>query len=229
MDSWPACLPARGCSVLMCATTHCPIAALHRHLHPPLLSNPPPPQHLSGLELYFAMARGAPGAPALDMSKLLDTNYHYLVGGTRRMHACTRERVRVRMRVCHQIDVALPTCLCPLAWHVPPDAALLHLGFSRLPLLPFMSVPPSRTDAAPSPPSAPPPGARAGPGLHPPPGLLLPLGPPRQGPGAAGQGRRRPHAGACARWSHLQPRVRRPPATHPAKGDCAHCRLPACS
>lgn len=25
------------------------------------------------------MARGAPGAPALDMSKYLDTNYHYLV------------------------------------------------------------------------------------------------------------------------------------------------------
>lgn len=34
---------------------------------------------LSGLELYFAMARGAPSAPALDMSKYLDTNYHFMV------------------------------------------------------------------------------------------------------------------------------------------------------
>lgn len=36
-------------------------------------------QHLKGLEQYFAMARGAPEAPALDMSKWFDTNYHYLV------------------------------------------------------------------------------------------------------------------------------------------------------
>lgn len=28
---------------------------------------------LSGLEQYFAMARGAPGALALDMSKFMDT------------------------------------------------------------------------------------------------------------------------------------------------------------
>nr|BAU71146.1 METE; cobalamin-independent methionine synthase [Parachlorella kessleri] len=36
-------------------------------------------QHLSGLDRYFAAARGAPGAPAADMSKYFDTNYHYLV------------------------------------------------------------------------------------------------------------------------------------------------------
>lgn len=36
-------------------------------------------QGLSGLDLYFAMARGYEGAPALDMSKYLNTNYHYLV------------------------------------------------------------------------------------------------------------------------------------------------------
>ncbi|KXZ56801.1 METE protein [Gonium pectorale] len=34
---------------------------------------------LSGLQRYFAMARGAPGRPALDMTKLMDTNYHFLV------------------------------------------------------------------------------------------------------------------------------------------------------
>ena len=34
---------------------------------------------LKGLDLYFAMARGYEGAPALDMSKYLNTNYHYLV------------------------------------------------------------------------------------------------------------------------------------------------------
>jgi Cobalamin-independent synthase, N-terminal domain len=34
---------------------------------------------LQGLERYFAMARGAGGAQALDMSKYFNTNYHYLV------------------------------------------------------------------------------------------------------------------------------------------------------
>ena len=34
---------------------------------------------LSGLDLYFAMARGYRGAQALDMSKYFNTNYHYLV------------------------------------------------------------------------------------------------------------------------------------------------------
>jgi 5-methyltetrahydropteroyltriglutamate--homocysteine methyltransferase len=36
-------------------------------------------QHLSGYDLYFALARGVPGTEALDMSKFFDTNYHYLV------------------------------------------------------------------------------------------------------------------------------------------------------
>ncbi len=36
-------------------------------------------QHLTGLELYFAMARGREGIPALEMTKWFDTNYHYLV------------------------------------------------------------------------------------------------------------------------------------------------------
>lgn len=31
-----------------------------------------------GLGLYFALARGSEGAPALDMSKYFDTNYHFL-------------------------------------------------------------------------------------------------------------------------------------------------------
>jgi 5-methyltetrahydropteroyltriglutamate--homocysteine methyltransferase len=35
--------------------------------------------HLTGLDRYFAMARGAEGAPALEMTKWFDTNYHYLV------------------------------------------------------------------------------------------------------------------------------------------------------
>ena len=34
---------------------------------------------LSGLDLYFAMARGCEGAAALDMSKYFNTNYHYEV------------------------------------------------------------------------------------------------------------------------------------------------------
>ena len=32
-----------------------------------------------GLELYFAMARGAAGLPALELTKWYDTNYHFLV------------------------------------------------------------------------------------------------------------------------------------------------------
>lgn len=36
-------------------------------------------RHLSGLEQYFAMARGKDGMPALEMTKWFDTNYHYLV------------------------------------------------------------------------------------------------------------------------------------------------------
>ncbi|MDL4773851.1 5-methyltetrahydropteroyltriglutamate--homocysteine S-methyltransferase [Actinomadura xylanilytica] len=32
-----------------------------------------------GLDAYFAMARGAEGVPALEMTKWFDTNYHYLV------------------------------------------------------------------------------------------------------------------------------------------------------
>ncbi|MGC9398011.1 MAG: 5-methyltetrahydropteroyltriglutamate--homocysteine S-methyltransferase [Anaerolineae bacterium] len=36
-------------------------------------------RHLSGLDRYFAMARGAEDAPALEMTKWFDTNYHYLV------------------------------------------------------------------------------------------------------------------------------------------------------
>lgn len=40
---------------------------------------PPRFQHLSGHDQYFAMARGAEGVPALDMSKFFDTNYHYMV------------------------------------------------------------------------------------------------------------------------------------------------------
>ncbi|MFS8905361.1 5-methyltetrahydropteroyltriglutamate--homocysteine S-methyltransferase [Synechococcus sp. O70.2] len=36
-------------------------------------------RHLSGLDQYFAMARGKENIPALEMTKWFDTNYHYLV------------------------------------------------------------------------------------------------------------------------------------------------------
>lgn len=36
-------------------------------------------QGMDGLDRYFAMARGAPGIPALELTKWFDTNYHYLV------------------------------------------------------------------------------------------------------------------------------------------------------
>ena len=34
-------------------------------------------RHLTGLDQYFAMARGNDGIPALEMTKWFDTNYHY--------------------------------------------------------------------------------------------------------------------------------------------------------
>lgn len=46
---------------------------------------------LKGLALYFAMARGAKGGvPALDMSKLYDTNYHYMARAER--HCASQHR-----------------------------------------------------------------------------------------------------------------------------------------
>lgn len=36
-------------------------------------------RHLTGLNQYFAMARGVKDVPALEMTKWFDTNYHYLV------------------------------------------------------------------------------------------------------------------------------------------------------
>jgi 5-methyltetrahydropteroyltriglutamate--homocysteine methyltransferase len=36
-------------------------------------------RELDGLDQYFAMARGAAGIPALELTKWFDTNYHYLV------------------------------------------------------------------------------------------------------------------------------------------------------
>jgi len=36
-------------------------------------------RHREGLARYFALARGAEGAPALELTKWFDTNYHYLV------------------------------------------------------------------------------------------------------------------------------------------------------
>ncbi len=39
---------------------------------------PPRFRDLNGLDRYFAIARGVPGIPALDMTKWFDTNYHYL-------------------------------------------------------------------------------------------------------------------------------------------------------
>ena len=32
-----------------------------------------------GLDMYFAMARGTPSQPAMEMTKWFDTNYHYIV------------------------------------------------------------------------------------------------------------------------------------------------------
>lgn len=44
----------------------------------------------SGLDLYFAMARGAGGVNAMDLSKFFDTNYHYIVSVPAH---CTRQQL----------------------------------------------------------------------------------------------------------------------------------------
>lgn len=70
-------------------------------------------QHLSGLDLYFAMARGAPGAPALDMSKFFDSNYHFMVSrscGCFQAIACACFQVRAPCLVHAVRMLTLPTC-----------------------------------------------------------------------------------------------------------------------
>lgn len=49
---------------------------------------PPRFGKFSGLQKYFAIARGAEGVDAQDMSKFLNTNYHYLVRTPATFAAC---------------------------------------------------------------------------------------------------------------------------------------------
>ena len=64
-------------------------------------------QGLSGLSLYFAMARGAKGVAALDMSKLYDTNYHYMASA-----APYRTRWLAYLPRC-TLPPAMHTCIMP--------------------------------------------------------------------------------------------------------------------
>ena len=66
-----------------------PCAAYHPRPTPTLPQSLACLQHLSGLEQYFAMARGAEGCTALDMSKYFDSNYHFLVRQVEFTHEIT--------------------------------------------------------------------------------------------------------------------------------------------
>src|SRR3954453_11927180 len=97
-----------------------------------------PPDHGEiGLDLYFAMARGTPNQPAMEMTKWYDTNYHYIVpefnaGTTFRIASSQlfREVSEIRALGAHPKVVLIG----PLTY--------LHLGketgprFNRLDLLP---------------------------------------------------------------------------------------------
>ena len=67
---------------------------------------------LSGLDAYFAMARGADGVPPLEMTKWFDTNYHFLVPevgpGTRLRLAGSKSLAECRGSVAGYRDPAGP-------------------------------------------------------------------------------------------------------------------------
>lgn len=90
-------------------------------------------QHLSGYDLYFALARGVPGTEALDMSKFFDTNYHYLVPelATTVTPKPDFSLLYDKVRVC-----ANP----PFACHPLSSAGSLHMLQLLLPADPYVSM-----------------------------------------------------------------------------------------
>ena len=75
-------------------------------------------QGLEGLDRYFAMARGVPGIPALEMTKWFDTNYHYLVpelGTEISPAAAYGDFIELVKRACAILgDRAVPTVIGPV-------------------------------------------------------------------------------------------------------------------
>ena len=89
------------------------------------------------LERLFALARGTPEAPALEMTKWFDTNYHYLVP---EVDAATRFRIATD-RLFRELDearalghAAKPVLLGPVSFLYLAKAA--SAGFDRITLLP---------------------------------------------------------------------------------------------
>jgi 5-methyltetrahydropteroyltriglutamate--homocysteine methyltransferase len=63
----------------------------------------------SGLDLYFAMARGAGGVNAMDLSKFFDTNYHYIVSAVRILFGLLSYASLFGFLSCHWL---WSTCTC---------------------------------------------------------------------------------------------------------------------
>jgi 5-methyltetrahydropteroyltriglutamate--homocysteine methyltransferase len=98
---------------------------------------PPRFKHTTGLDTYFAMARGKDGTPPLEMTKWFDTNYHYLVpelGPDTRLHLAGDKPVAEYAEARNAGVETRPVLLGPLSFLLlsKPDAP----GFSALDLLP---------------------------------------------------------------------------------------------
>jgi len=69
-------------------------------------------------ELYFAMARGANGVPACEMTKWFDTNYHYLIPELPEKFQLTQNRPLAALRRAKEVvgDAAKPWLLGPFTY-----------------------------------------------------------------------------------------------------------------
>ena len=71
------------------------------------------------LDTYFAMARGTPEAPAMEMTKWFDTNYHYLVpefAQGQRFHPATKKAVKEYQEAKAEGIETRPVLLGPVSW-----------------------------------------------------------------------------------------------------------------
>jgi 5-methyltetrahydropteroyltriglutamate--homocysteine methyltransferase len=93
----------------------------------------------SGLDLYFAMARGTANQPAMEMTKWFDTNYHYIVP---EFNSRTSFRI-ASTQLFKEVDEARALGISPKAVLVGPISYLYlgketEPGFNRLELLPSL-------------------------------------------------------------------------------------------
>ena len=92
-----------------------------------------------GLDMYFAMARGTPSQPAMEMTKWFDTNYHYIVP---EFNANTTFRI-ASSQLFNEVAEAKALSISPKVVLIGPLTYLylgkeIAPGFNRLDLLPHL-------------------------------------------------------------------------------------------